>query len=86
MLESCYVQNVSVGMSANDPKKEVAKVKNHQFIGALISPQEDRVENYVKDTKHYSIKTKQTFWDGFLSGLTMGIYTPSTTYYYEAIK
>jgi hypothetical protein len=29
------------------------------------------------------IKTKQTFWDGFLAGITCGIYTPSTTYYYQ---
>ena len=29
------------------------------------------------------MKTKTTFWDGFLSGLTWGIYTPTTTYYYE---
>ena len=28
----------------------------------------------------------QTFWDGFLAGLTWGIYTPSTTYYYEPAK
>ncbi len=86
MLQSCYVQNVSVGMNADQPKTQVAKVKNHQFIGALIQPKQDRVENYVKDTKSYTIKTKQTFWDGFFSGITMGIYTPSTTYYYVPAK
>ena len=32
------------------------------------------------------MKTKITFWDGFLTGLTFGIYTPSTTYYYNPAK
>lgn len=86
MLQSCYVQNVSVGMSEDAPKHQVAKVKNHQFISGLIEPKNDKAENYVKDTNHFTMKTMITFWDGFLSGLTFGIYTPSTTYYYEPAK
>jgi len=46
----------------------------------------DKAENHVKDTKHFRMKTVQTFWDGVLSGITFGIYTPSTTYYYEPAK
>ena len=86
MLQSCYVQNVSVGMAADEPVQQVDKVKNHQFIGAIFSPTKDKAENHVKDTNHFIMKTKQTFWDGFFSGLTFGIYTPSTTYYYEPAK
>ena len=86
MLQSCCVQNVSVGMSENAPMRQVAKVKNHQFIEGLISPKKDKAENYVKDTHHFTMKTKITFWDGFFTGLTWGIYTPSTTYYYEPAK
>ncbi len=86
MLQSCYVQNVMVGMNEGEAMQQVAKVKNHQFIGGLIQPTKDKAENHVKDTKHFVIKTKQTFWDGFLAGITWGIYTPSTTYYYEPAK
>lgn len=86
MLSSCYVQEVNVGMSPEAPAIQVAKVKNHQFIGALIQPTKDKAENHVRDTQHFRIKTKQTFWDGFLTGITYGIYTPSTTYYYEPAK
>lgn len=64
----------------------VAKVKNHQFIAGLVQPTQDKAENHVKDTQHFTMKTKQTFWDGFLAGITYGIYTPSTTYYYEPAK
>ena len=83
MLQSCYVQSLRVGMNEGDPVKQVAVVKNHQFIDGLVEPRYDKVENYVEDTQHFMIKTKQTFWDGFLAGITCGIYTPSTTYYYQ---
>lgn len=83
MLQSCYVQNVSVGMSETAPAKQVDKVKNNYFIGGLIQPKYDSAKNHVKNENHFRMKTKITFWDGFLSGLTMGIYTPTTTYYYE---
>ena len=86
MLQSCYVQNVSVGMSPDEPMKQVAKVNNQQFIFGLVQPSQDNAENYVKDTKHFTVKTMQTFWDGVLAGLTFSIYTPSTTYYYEPAK
>lgn len=86
MLQSCYVQEVSVGMSENEPVRQVAKVKNHYFIGGLIQPKQDEAKNHVSNDKQFRMKTKTTFWDGFLSSITSGIYTPTTTYYYEPAK
>ena len=86
MLQSCYVQNVSVGMSEDEPARQVAKVKNHYFVDGLIQPKKDEAKNHVKDVHHFRMKTKITFWDGFLAGITSGIYTPTTTYYYEPAK
>ena len=86
MLQSCFVQNVSVGMNPNDPMVQVAKVKNQQFIYGLVEATEDKAENHVRDTKQFTMKTMWTFWDGFLSSITFGIYTPTTTYYYEPSK
>ena len=83
MLQSCYVQNISVGMSESEPAQQVAKVKNNYFIYGLVSPKQDAAKNHVKNDKKFRMKTMTTFWDGFLSGLTWGIYTPTTTYYYE---
>ena len=86
MFQSCYVQNVSVGMNEGEPMTQVAKVKNQQFIYGLVEATQDKAENHVKDTKHFTMKTMQTFWDDVLAGITFGIYTPSTTYYYEPAK
>ncbi len=86
MLQSCYVQNVSVGMNPDEPMRQVAKVKNQQFIGGLVQPTKDKADVHVSDTRHFTMKTKITFWDGFLTSLTCGIYSPSTTYYYEPAK
>lgn len=86
MLQSCYVQSVSVGMSESEPVRQVAKVKNHYFIEGLIQPKQDEAKNHVSNDKKFRMKTKITFWDGILSGITYGIYTPSTTYYYEPAK
>jgi hypothetical protein len=86
MLNSCYVQEINVGMDEFAPATKVAKVKNQQFIYGLVEKTQDKAENHVKDTKHFRVRTMQTFWDGFLAGITWGIYTPSTTYYYEPAK
>lgn len=86
MLQSCYVQNVSVGMTADEPAQQVAKVKNHYFIEGLVQLKKDEAKNHVKNDQKFRMKTKITFWDGILSGITCGIYTPSTTYYYEPAK
>ena len=86
MLQSCYVQNINVGMNANEPVRQVAKVKNHYFIAGLVQPKQDVAKKYVSNDQHFRMKTKTTFWDGFLSGITCSIYTPTTTYYYEPAK
>ena len=86
MLQSCYVQEVSVGMSKEEPATQVAKVKNHYFLWGLVQPKQDEAKNHVKNDKKFRLQTKTTFWDGFLQGITYGIYTPNTTYYFEPAK
>lgn len=86
LLTSCYVQEVNVGMGLDAEAVRVAKVKNQQFLFGLAEMTQDKAENHVKDTQHFRMRTQQTFWDGFLAGITCGIYTPSTTYYYEPTK
>ena len=86
MLQSCFVQEVSVGMSEDAPVQQVAKVKNHYFLWGLIQPKKYEAKNYVNNDKQFRLETKTTFWDGFLQALTSGIYTPTTTYFYEPAK
>ena len=47
MLQSCYVQNVSVGMNPDEPMRQVAKVKNQQFIGGLVQPTKARYSIFL---------------------------------------
>ena len=86
MLQSCHVQEISVGMSQDQPVQQVAKVKNHQFLWGLVKPKKDEAKNHVSNDKQFRVKTMTTFWDGFLDAITSGIYTPTTTYYYEPAK
>ena len=61
LLCSCYAQEVNVGMAEDAQAVQVAKVKNQQFIYALVPKTTDKAENHVKDTKHFRMKTVQTF-------------------------
>lgn len=86
MLQSCYIQNVSVGMSQDEPVQQVDKVKNHYFLWGLVQPKNDEARNHVSNDRRFRMETRTTFWDGFLQSITSGIYTPTTTYYYEPVR
>ena len=70
MWEMCYDQVVHVASTRNA----------HIFGGAVVT--HNPVKNFVGDAQDYIIATKHTIGDMLISGLTIGIYTPSTTKYY----
>ncbi len=82
VLSSCYCDKIYVGdVNENDEVVHVASVRNTHFIeGAIVK--KHNVKDYIGDTKDYVIANKHTFGDLFISGLTFGIYTPTTTKYY----
>lgn len=81
-LSSCYCDKVSVGnVSPGEELVHVKSVQNAHVIGGAIVTH-DKASNYVGDTKDYVVETKMTFGNMLLSGLTFGIYTPTTTKYY----
>lgn len=83
MLSSCYSSTVSVGdMKATDPAVEVAKVHNAHFVDGLVNSVKKEAKDYVGENKNYRVKQYQSFVDGLLAGVTLGIYTPTTTKYY----
>ena len=79
---SCYNDKVIIGnVSPDEEMVHVASARNsHVIYGAIVT--HDKASNYVGDIKDYVIETKQTFGDMLLGGVTLGIYTPSTTKYY----
>lgn len=81
-LSSCYCDKITVGhISQDEPLVHIASMHNSHFIfGAIVS--HDKVSKYILNTPNYVIECKQTFGDILISGITSGIYTPTTTKYY----
>ena len=81
-LSSCYCDKMAVGNIGHDePLVHVASERNHHFIGGLVV-KHDKVEDHLPGVKDYVVERKITFWDGFVTCITCGIYTPSTTKFY----
>lgn len=87
MMSSCYSSTVCVGnMSKTEPSKCVNVVHNPHFLGGLVGKKEVKAKAYVGNRKDYKIKRHQSFVDGLLSSITLGIYTPTTTKFYVPLK
>ncbi len=85
VLSSCYNTKVYVGnVKKEDKVVKVKSVTNTHLIGGLVPLGSAKVDPkpYVGDRTDYVVKTNQTFWNGLLGGITMGIYTPTTTTFY----
>ena len=82
VLSSCYCDKTYVGnVGPYDQVVHVASTRNaHIFGGAVVT--HNPVKNFVGDAQDYIIATKHTIGDMLISGLTIGIYTPSTAKYY----
>ena len=81
-LTSCYCDKYAVGtINPEEPLVHVASEHNQHFLCGLIVNHQ-KVKSYVPGVENYVIENKQTFWDGFVSGITFGIYTPTTTKFY----
>jgi len=77
LLTSCYTYTSVVGDGAQG-NKEVTKW-NHYLIYGLAPTSVSNSKEMAGGAENYEVTTKQTFVNGLISGLTFGIYTPSTT-------
>ena len=73
-------------MKPETPAVKVNTKHNAHFIGGLIGEGKARGKDYVEGAKDYKIKHQITFLDYVIGGITMGIYTPSTTKFYVPVK
>lgn len=88
-LTSCFNTKIVCGeITTKTPVVKVNSVWNHHFIYGLVPGMNAKSEakNFVEDANNYVIKTHQSFANGFISCLTFGIYTPTTTTFYMPIK
>ena len=77
MMTSCYVQTSVVGQGGQG--KETVKKWNHYLVNGLIPVGVSKPEVMAGGAKDYTVVTKHSFVNGLLSGLTFGIYSPTTT-------
>lgn len=77
LLTSCYSYTSVVGEGARG-NKEVTKW-NHYLIYGLAPVGVSDSKAMAEGAENYEVKTEQTFINGLVSGLTLGIYSPSTT-------
>lgn len=76
-LSSCYTYTSVVGDGAQG-NKEVTEW-NHYVIYGLAPVGVSDSKEMADGAENYEVTTRQTFVNGLISGLTFGIYTPTTT-------
>ncbi len=81
-LTSCYSASTYVGnMTPNTPEVKVKTVRHSHFIGGLIGKGKLDAKKYGVG-ENYKVTHQLSFVDYLLSGITLGIYTPSTSKIY----
>lgn len=89
LLTSCYNTRIFVGnVKPNEPVTEVNSVWTHHFLFGLVPGNNAKMSanEMVAGRENYVVKTNITFVNGLVSGLTMGIYTPTQTTYYVPLN
>ncbi|WP_374166766.1 Bor family protein [Arcticibacter sp. MXS-1] len=76
-LSSCYTYNATVGSGAKQNVQ--VKKKNHYVIFGLAPVGTSDAKEMAGGATDYNVTVTHTFIDGLLSGITFGIYTPTTT-------
>lgn len=83
IMSSCYSTTFCVGdISPTDPALSVKTTHNAHFLVGLVNGKEVAVNKYVAGEANYKIKHYRSIEDYFLSFITLGIYTPTTTTFY----
>lgn len=77
LLSSCYSYRSVVGEGAKG-RSEVTKW-NHYLIVGLAPVGVSDSKSMANGATDYEVFTRQTFVNGLVSALTVGIYTPTTT-------
>ena len=77
LFTSCYVYTVVVGTGAKG-NTEVTKWNSYVIYG-LVPVGVSDAKVLAGGATDYTVTTRQTFVNGLVSGITFGIYTPTTT-------
>ncbi len=78
LFSSCYTYTTVVGEGPQE-QKEVATQWNHYLLWGLAPVNVSDPAVLAGDKKDYKVKNEQTFVNGLVNILTLGIYAPTTT-------
>ena len=81
LMSSCYSYTTIVGEGAQG-NQQVSRW-NHYLIGGLAPIDVSDAKEMAGGARNYTVKTEISFVNGLISGLTGGIYAPSTTTVYK---
>lgn len=77
LLTSCYSYTSVVGKGAQGNNQTTKW--NHYVIFGLAPVGVSDSKQMAGETENYTVYTRQSFVNGLISGITFGIYTPTTT-------
>ena len=77
LLSSCYSYTSMVGSGAQGNNETTNW--NHYVILGLAPVGVSNSKQMADGAENYTVYTRQSFVNGLVSGLTFGIYTPTTT-------
>jgi hypothetical protein len=77
LFTSCYVYTVAVGSGAKG-SSEVTKWNSYVLYG-LVPVEVSDPKAMAAGATDYTVTTKHSFVNGLLTGITFGIYSPTTT-------
>jgi len=77
LLTSCFTHTYNVGRGAQSGVSVTER--NHYLIGGLVPLATSDPAQMAEGAQDFNVRTRLSFVDGLLSGLTFGIWTPTTT-------
>ncbi|CAM1334241.1 Bor family protein [Tenacibaculum aestuariivivum] len=77
LLTSCYSYTSVVGKGAQGNSQTTEW--NHYVVYGLAPVGVSNSKQMADGAKDYTVHTRQSFVNGLVSGLTFGLYTPTTT-------
>ncbi|MCB2209007.1 MAG: Bor family protein [Bacteroidetes bacterium] len=79
MLTSCYSYKSVVGDGANDQSKVKTTEWNHYMLYGLIPLKVSDSKVMANEATNYTVHTRQSVFNGIITGVTLGIYSPTVT-------
>lgn len=79
LLSSCYSYKSVVGQGAKVEQKEKVTEWNHYMLYGLVPLKVSDSKVMANNASDYTVHTRQSVINGIITGVTLGIYSPTVT-------